>query len=35
MVLEQGSIIERGDHQDLLAQQGESMSFYTGKAELS
>ncbi len=35
MVLEQGEIIERGDHQDLLAQGGKYYQLYTGKAELS
>ena len=35
MVLEQGSIIERGDHDDLLAQKGRYYQLYTGQAELS
>lgn len=35
MVLEHGSIIERGDHEDLLSQKGRYYSLYTGKAELS
>ncbi len=35
MVLEQGSIIERGDHEDLLAQQGRYYNLYTGLSELS
>ena len=35
MVLEHGEIIERGDHQDLLAQQGRYYQLYTGMFELS
>ncbi len=35
MVLEQGEIIERGDHEDLLAQRGRYYQLYTGQAELS
>ncbi|MGM9618488.1 MAG: ABC transporter ATP-binding protein [Oscillospiraceae bacterium] len=35
MVLEQGRIIERGDHEDLLAQEGRYYQLYTGQAELS
>ena len=35
MVLELGRIIERGDHDDLLAQRGRYYSLYTGKAELT
>ncbi len=35
MVLEHGEIIERGDHDDLLAQKGRYYSLYTGKAELT
>ena len=35
MVLEQGEIIERGDHEDLLAQRGRDYQLYTGQAELS
>lgn len=35
MVLENGEIIERGDHDDLLAQKGRYYELYTGKAELS
>ncbi|MBP5194130.1 MAG: ABC transporter ATP-binding protein [Clostridia bacterium] len=35
MVLEKGEIIERGDHDDLLAQKGKYYSLYTGKTELS
>ena len=34
MVLEQGVIIERGDHDDLLAQGGRYYELYTGKKEL-
>ncbi len=34
MVLERGSIIERGDHDDLLAQKGRYYELYTGKKEL-
>ena len=35
MVLEQGEIIERGDHEDLLNQKGRYYQLYTGQAELS
>ena len=35
MVLEQGQIIERGDHEDLLRQKGEYYQLYTGMFELS
>ena len=35
MVLEHGEIIERGDHDDLLAQKGRYYELYTGKSELS
>lgn len=35
MVLEQGIIIERGDHDDLIAQKGRYYQLYTGQAELS
>lgn len=34
MVLEQGEIIERGDHDDLLRQKGRYYELYTGKIEL-
>ena len=34
MVLERGEIIERGDHDALLAQKGRYYELYTGKAEL-
>ena len=34
MVLEQGEIIERGDHDDLLGLQGRYYELYTGKKEL-
>jgi ATP-binding cassette subfamily B protein len=35
MVLEQGEIIERGDHNDLIAQKGRYYQLYTGQAELA
>ena len=35
MVLEQGEIIERGDHDDLISQGGKYYQLYTGQAELS
>lgn len=35
MVLEQGRIIERGNHQELIAQKGEYYQLYTGMFELS
>ena len=35
LVLEQGRIIERGDHAGLLAQHGKYYQLYTGQAELS
>lgn len=34
MVLEQGEIIERGDHDDLLLQKGRYYELYTGMTEL-
>ena len=34
MVLEQGQIIERGDHEDLLAMRGGYYELYTGLKEL-
>ena len=34
MVLEQGVIVERGDHDDLLSQKGRYYELYTGKKEL-
>lgn len=34
MVLEQGEIIERGDHEELLAQKGRYYELYTGLSEL-
>ena len=34
MVLEHGEIIERGDHETLLAQKGRYYELYTGKKEL-
>lgn len=35
MVLENGKIIERGDHKDLLKLEGRYYELYTGKSELS
>jgi ATP-binding cassette subfamily B protein len=35
MVLENGEIIERGDHDDLLAMKGRYYELYTGKSELA
>ncbi len=35
MVIEQGEIIERGDHDDLLRQKGRYYQLYTGQFELS
>ena len=35
LVLEQGEIIERGDHNALLAEKGRYYQLYTGQAELS
>ena len=32
LVLEHGRIIERGDHQELLAQKGKYYQLYTGNA---
>ena len=34
MVLENGVIVERGDHDDLIAQNGRYYELYTGKKEL-
>ena len=35
MVLEQGEIIECGDHEDLISQKGRYYQLYTGQAELA
>ena len=35
IVLEHGSVVERGDHEELLAQQGEYYQLYHGMFELS
>ena len=35
MVLEHGEIIERGSHDDLIAQKGKYYQLYTGMFELS
>ena len=35
LVLEEGRIIERGDHADLLGQKGRYHQLYTGQYELS
>ena len=34
IVLDHGRIIERGDHEDLLAQKGQYYQLYTGAFEL-
>ena len=35
LVLEQGQVVERGDHQDLLDQKGVYYQLYHGMFELS
>ena len=35
MVMENGRIIERGEHKDLIKQHGRYYELYTGKIELS
>ena len=35
MVLEQGRIIERGDHDSLIAEKGRYYDLYTGMFELT
>ena len=35
LVLEHGEVVERGSHQDLLAQRGEYYQLYHGMFELS
>ena len=35
MVLENGEIIERGDHEDLIGQHGRYNELYTGISELT
>ena len=35
LVLEQGEIVERGDHEDLIDQHGRYFQLYTGQAELA
>ena len=34
LVLENGAVIERGSHEDLLAQKGRYYKLYTGQFEL-
>ena len=35
LVLEHGKVVERGDHDDLLAQRGKYYQLYTNMTELS
>lgn len=34
LVLENGAVIERGSHEDLIAQKGRYYKLYTGQFEL-
>ena len=35
LVLDNGKVVERGDHEELIAQKGIYYSLYTGTAELA